>query len=55
MRLRNAVFKRDGSPEEEDPADVLMTPVESELDETDSAPYEMSDDPPAVGSKGAEA
>lgn len=55
VRLRNAVFKRDGSPEEEDPADVLMTPVESELDETDSAPYEMSDDPPVVGSKGAEA
>ncbi|OJT02905.1 Ubiquitin carboxyl-terminal hydrolase 4 [Trametes pubescens] len=53
VRLRNAVFKRDGSPEEEDPADVLMTPAESELDETDSAPYEMSDDTPIVESTGA--
>ncbi|KAI0629147.1 cysteine proteinase [Trametes polyzona] len=47
VRLRNAVFKRDGSADDEESTDVMMTPAESELDDTDSALYEMSDDPPA--------
>ncbi|KAH9852032.1 cysteine proteinase [Lenzites betulinus] len=49
VRLRNATFRREGSVEEDDGADTLMTPAESELDETDSALYDMSDEPPATG------
>lgn len=54
VRLRNAVFVRDESQEDDDnTTDVMMTPAESELDETDSAVYEMVDDSPA-GAKSAE-
>ncbi|KAI0372717.1 cysteine proteinase [Pilatotrama ljubarskyi] len=49
VRLRNAVFKRDESADDdEDATDVMMTPAESEADETDSAAYEMSEDAPAT-------
>ncbi|KAI0657997.1 cysteine proteinase [Cubamyces menziesii] len=49
VRLRNAVFAREeGQDDDDNTTDVMMTPAESELDETDSAGYDMVDDSPAV-------
>ncbi|KAI8974530.1 cysteine proteinase [Trametes punicea] len=49
VRLRNAVFKREESVDDDgDTTDVMMTPAESELDDTDSAVYEMAEDHPAA-------
>ncbi|KAI0766593.1 cysteine proteinase [Trametes elegans] len=56
MRLRHAVFRRAGSQDvdgdgevDEDGTDVMMTPAESELDETESAGFDAAEDVPAKG------
>ncbi|OSD02956.1 cysteine proteinase [Trametes coccinea BRFM310] len=54
VRLRNAVFRRDGSADDDgdgETTDVMMTPAESELDDADSAVWEMAEDTPATETK----